>query len=120
MAHSNHHHILVAVAVAAFLAVGEASGIVGFNLHHRSSPAVRRWAEARGHPLAARWPAHGSPEYYSAASRHDRALHARRGLAGGAAAAGPLAFADGNDTYRINSLGLYVPSSVHRFRSKLG
>ncbi|KAL6603321.1 hypothetical protein ACP70R_043682 [Stipagrostis hirtigluma subsp. patula] len=106
MAHSNHHHryvlVAVAVAVAAFLALGEASG-VGFDLHHRSSQVVRRWAEARGHRrVGAPWPAHGSPEYYSALSRHDRALLARRGLAG---ADGLLTFADGNDTYRLSDLG---------------
>ncbi|OEL32054.1 hypothetical protein BAE44_0006927 [Dichanthelium oligosanthes] len=58
MAHSNHYRqdLFVAVAVAtvaAFLAVGEAS-CVGFDLHHRSSPVVRRWAEARGHPPSPR------------------------------------------------------------------
>nr|CAB3471450.1 unnamed protein product [Digitaria exilis] len=99
--HSNHRDLLVAVAVvSAFLAVGDVSGVV-FDLHHRSSPVVRRWAEARGHPaLAAEWPPQGSPEYYSKLSGHDRALHARRGLA---AADGLLTFADGNET--IQSLG---------------
>ncbi|CAN6220058.1 unnamed protein product [Urochloa humidicola] len=105
--HSRHDLFLVAfaVVVAACLAVGEAS-CVGFDLHHRSSPVVRRWAEARGHhALAAEWPAKGSPEYYSALSRHDRALLARRGLAGGAADGGGLTFADGNDTFTSSDLG---------------
>ncbi|CAL4966366.1 unnamed protein product [Urochloa decumbens] len=112
MARSTHHYLFaVAVAVAACLAVGEAS-CVGFDLHHRSSPVVRRWAAARGHhALAAEWPAKGSPEYYSALSRHDRALLARRGLAG---ADGLLTFADGNDTYRLSDLGFlhYAEVSV--------
>ncbi|CAD6338295.1 unnamed protein product [Miscanthus lutarioriparius] len=104
---SNHRcqDLLVAVTVvAAFLvAAGDASS-VGFDLHHRFSPVVRRWAEAGGHPFAAQeWPAQGSPEYYSALSRHDRALLARRALAGGAD--GLLTFAAGNDTVQyIGSL----------------
>ncbi|XP_062178979.1 aspartyl protease family protein 1-like [Phragmites australis] len=111
MARFNHHVlVLVLVAVAASLVAAEASG-VGFNLHHRSSEVVRRWAEARGHPLGAPRPAHGSPGYYSALTHHDRALLARRGLAG---ADGLLTFADGNDTYRFASLGFlyYAELSV--------
>ncbi|XP_066371449.1 aspartyl protease family protein 1-like, partial [Miscanthus floridulus] len=90
--------------VTAFLvAAGDASS-VGFDLHHRFSPVVRQWAEARGHPFAAQeWPARGSPEYYSALSRQDRAHLARRALAGGAD--GLLTFAAGNDTVQyIGSL----------------
>ncbi|CAN6206663.1 unnamed protein product [Urochloa humidicola] len=94
----------IAVVAACLAAVGDAS-CVGFDLHHRSSPVVRRWAEARGHhALAAEWPAKGSPEYYSALSRHDRALLARRGLAGAGAADGLLTFADGNDTSDLGFL----------------
>jgi hypothetical protein len=103
--HYRYNHDLFfafAVAVAVLVAVGEAS-CVGFDLHHRSSPVVRRWAEARGHPaLTAELPPKGSPEYYSELSRHDRALLARRSLAG--AADGLLTFADGNHTFR--GLGL--------------
>ncbi|KAL6873932.1 hypothetical protein ACP4OV_014014 [Aristida adscensionis] len=117
MAHSNHHRrvhaLFAAVAVAAFLAAGEASGSggVGFDLHHRSSPVVRRWAAARGRAAGEPWPAHGSPEYYSALSRHDRALLARRGLAG-AVPDGLLAFAGGNATYRLNDLGFLYYAEV--------
>ncbi|KAJ1260782.1 hypothetical protein BS78_10G258300 [Paspalum vaginatum] len=94
--------LLAAAAVVAFLAVAEASTL-GFDLHHRFSPTVRKWAEARGHKAAeAEWPAQGSPEYYSALSRHDRARLARRGLAG---ADGLLTFADGNETLMSPSLG---------------
>jgi len=91
---SNRYRQDLFVAVAACLAVGEAASFVGFDLHHRTSPVVRRWAEARGHhALAAEWPAKGSPEYYSELSRHDRA---RRGLAG--AGDQLLTFGDGNAT----------------------
>ncbi|KAJ1261751.1 hypothetical protein BS78_09G055200 [Paspalum vaginatum] len=110
MAHC--HDLLVAVAVvAAFLAVAEASTSVGFDLHHRFSPVIRRWAEARGHTVP-QWPAEGSPEYYSELSRHDRAHHARRGLAG-AAADRLLAFAaGGNLTYQYLGALYYAYVSV--------
>ena len=76
------------------------------DIHHRFSPVVRQWAEARGHPFAAQeWPARGSPEYYSALSRQDRAHLARRALAGGAD--GLLTFAAGNDT--VQYIGSCVP-----------
>nr|ACG28820.1 aspartic-type endopeptidase/ pepsin A [Zea mays] len=109
MAHARYSHrrtgLLLAVAVAvvvvaSLVAAADASSF-GFDLHHRFSPVVRRWAEARGGPLAAdRWPARGTPEYYSALSRHDRA---RRALAGGADD-GLLTFAAGNDTYQSGTL----------------
>uniref|UniRef100_A0ACD5Y978 Uncharacterized protein n=1 Tax=Avena sativa TaxID=4498 RepID=A0ACD5Y978_AVESA len=105
---------LVAVAFATVLAApGEASG-VGFDLHHRSSPVVKRWAEARGHPAAAWWAdAQGSPEYYSALSRHDRVHLARRGLAeGDANGKGLLTFADGNITYRLDGSLHYAEVAV--------
>lgn len=104
--------VAVAVAVAAALAAaGEASGI-GFDLHHRSSPVVRRWAEARGHPGAAWWAeAEGSPEYYAALSRHDRAHLARRGLAEGDGK-GLLTFASGNLTFRLEGSLHYAEVAV--------
>jgi hypothetical protein len=83
------------------MAAVEVSGL-GFDLHHRYSPIVQRWAEERGH-AGVSWPAGaeviGSPEYYSALSRHDHALFARRGLAQGD---GLVTFADGNITLRLD------------------
>jgi hypothetical protein len=115
---SNHRctGLLVAVAIVAtfLVAAGDASS-VGFDLHHRFSPVVRRWAEARGHPFAAQdWPSRGSPEYYSALSRHDRAILARRALAGGAD--GLLTFAAGNET--VQYIGSCVPLVVFFPQSK--
>ena len=110
MARSTTTACLLLVAVATVLAaLGEASGI-GFDLHHRSSSVVKRWAEARGHPAAA-WldAAQGSPEYYSALSHHDRAHLARRGLAENGK--GLLTFADGNITHRLD--GSYAHRPCH-------
>ncbi|GJM97424.1 hypothetical protein PR202_ga14351 [Eleusine coracana subsp. coracana] len=101
---------VIAVCVMAFLVSGgEASGI-GFDLHHKSSPVVRQWAEARGHPLAGvQWPAQGTPEYYSELSRHDRAHLARRGLAG---ADGVVTFDSGNATIQLGELGFLYYAAV--------
>uniref|UniRef100_A0A453T9B0 Peptidase A1 domain-containing protein n=2 Tax=Aegilops tauschii subsp. strangulata TaxID=200361 RepID=A0A453T9B0_AEGTS len=107
--------VAVAMAVAAALAAaGEASSGIGFDLHHRSSPVVRRWAEARGHPGAAWWAeAEGTPEYYAALSRHDRAHLARRGLAEeGDGKKGLLTFASGNLTFRLDGSLHYAEVAV--------
>ncbi|CAD6337859.1 unnamed protein product [Miscanthus lutarioriparius] len=105
MAHCN---LLVAiVAVVLLVAVGtKASGGIGFNLHHRFSPVVRQWMEARGHAPGSSWlpedAPKGSREYYSALLRLDRALLAtRRGLAN-ADGQSTLIFADGNATRRLD------------------
>ncbi|CAN6374238.1 unnamed protein product [Urochloa humidicola] len=104
MAHSTQYsNLLVAIAAIVFLAVGtEASGI-GFDLHHRFSPVVREWAEKRAAHAPGSWlpeeaPQQGSLEYYSALSRHDRALFARRSLAN-AGSQSTYTFADGNVTF---------------------
>ncbi|KAF7098827.1 hypothetical protein CFC21_100541 [Triticum aestivum] len=102
--------VAMAVAVVAELAAaGEASSGIGFDLHHRSSPVVRRWAEARGHAWWAE--AEGTPEYYAALSRHDRAHLARRGLAEGDAK-GLLNFASGNLTFRLEGSLHYAEVAV--------
>lgn len=94
--------ILLFLLAAAVLVAGDGGG-VGFDLHHRFSPVVKRWAESRGRPAAAAWWPEGSPEYYSALSAHDRA---RRVLAGGKGES-LLSFADGNSTTR--HAGSYAP-----------
>ncbi|KAF0902140.1 hypothetical protein E2562_014393 [Oryza meyeriana var. granulata] len=112
---SNHSYraltFAVAVAVAAFLAAaGEVSGL-GFDIHHRYSPVVQRWAEERGH-AGMLWPADeviGSPEYYSTLSRHDHALFERRRLAQGDDL---LTFADGNITLRLDGSLHYAEVAV--------
>uniref|UniRef100_A0ACD5VUL0 Uncharacterized protein n=1 Tax=Avena sativa TaxID=4498 RepID=A0ACD5VUL0_AVESA len=115
MAHSIHYGILLfsAAVLAALLAAGEADSI-GFSLHHRSSPVVRRWADARGHAPDTWWPeaaAEGTSEYYSALSRNDRALFARRGLASGNdQGQGQLAF--GNATFQLEGYLHYAEVAV--------
>uniref|UniRef100_A0A0D9WU78 Peptidase A1 domain-containing protein n=1 Tax=Leersia perrieri TaxID=77586 RepID=A0A0D9WU78_9ORYZ len=114
------HSFLLAVA-AAFLAVaiitGDEVSVSGLSLdiHHRYSPVVQRWAEARGH-AGISWPAAAgdgqlvlrSPEYYSTLSLHDHALFSRRGLA----QSDPLTFADGNATFQLVGSLHYAAVSV--------
>jgi len=72
---------------------------LSLDVHHRYSATVREWAGHRAPPA-------GTAEYYAALARHDLR---RRSLAAGPAPAsggGEVAFADGNDTYRLNELGL--------------
>ncbi|KAL6846679.1 hypothetical protein ACP4OV_024127 [Aristida adscensionis] len=85
------------VLVAAVAATAEA---LSLDVHHRYSAAVRGWAEAAGHPARGA-PAAGTAEYYAALAGHDLR---RRSLAA-AGGGGEVAFADGNDTYRLNDFG---------------
>jgi hypothetical protein len=94
--------LLLVLAVAA--ARAEA---LSLDVHHRYSATVRGWAEAAGHP-GHRAPAAGTAEYYAALAGHDlrRRSLAAANAAPAPGAGGPLAFADGNETYRISDFGL--------------
>jgi hypothetical protein len=85
--------LLRALLVAALVAA--AAEALSLDVHHRYSAAVR---ERTGHSA----PASGTAEYYAALAGHDLR---RRSLAS-AGAGGEVTFADGNDTYRLNKLGL--------------
>uniref|UniRef100_A0ACD5YD47 Uncharacterized protein n=1 Tax=Avena sativa TaxID=4498 RepID=A0ACD5YD47_AVESA len=96
---------LLLLAVAAVAGAAEA---LSLDVHHRYSATVRDWAEAAGHP-GHRAPQAGTAEYYAALAGHDLR---RRSLASSPpapaaapAAGGPLAFADGNETFRISDFG---------------
>ncbi|CAD6223985.1 unnamed protein product [Miscanthus lutarioriparius] len=90
---------LLAAAVAAYTAAAVVPAeALSLDVHHRYSATVREWAGHRAPPA-------GTAEYYAALARHDLR---RRSLAAGPAPAsggGEVAFADGNDTYRLNELG---------------
>ncbi|KAJ1290636.1 hypothetical protein BS78_02G259800 [Paspalum vaginatum] len=88
---------LAAVAVAASAPAADA---LSLDVHHRYSAAVRAWAGA-GH----RAPPRGTPEYYAALAGHDLRRRSLAAAAAGGGGGGEVAFADGNDTYRINDLG---------------
>ncbi|CAN6225302.1 unnamed protein product [Urochloa humidicola] len=80
-----------AVLIAAVTA--SAAESLSLDVHHRYSATVREWAGHHSGPPA------GTAEYYAALAGHDLR---RRSLA---SAEGEVAFADGNDTYRLNDFG---------------
>lgn len=79
--------------------------IFSFKMHHRFSEPVQKWSEAAGQFSSAHnLPKKGTFEYYAQLADRDRLLRGRKL----SEADGPLAFSDGNSTYQISSLGLYV------------
>ncbi|KAM3259411.1 hypothetical protein ACQJBY_050938 [Aegilops geniculata] len=89
--------LLLAVAIAA------GAEALSLDVHHRYSATVRGWAGLRTGP------APGTAEYFAALAGHDdlrrRSLSLATAVAPAPGAGGPLAFADGNDTYRLNAFG---------------
>jgi hypothetical protein len=82
-----------------------ARSIFTFKMHHRFSEPVKNWSQSSGMLSPAHhWPKKGTVEYYAELAYRDRLLHGRK-LSD---SEGTLAFSDGNSTFRINSLGLYV------------
>lgn len=77
-----------------------------FDLHHRFSDPVKRWASERSGAgfLSEDWPEKGTVDYYAALVHHDRVLRGR-GLA--EEEDQTLTFSDGNETLRVSTLGLY-------------
>lgn len=79
--------------------------IFTFKMHHRFSDSLKNWSHsAYNHFPLGNWLSKGSFEYYAELAHRDQILRGRK-LANVDA---PLAFSDGNSTFRISSLGLYV------------
>ncbi|KAA8532016.1 hypothetical protein F0562_006842 [Nyssa sinensis] len=72
-------------------------GTFGFDIHHRYSDPVKGILDLDGLPEK------GSLEYYTAMAHRDRLIRGRR-LADTVGST-PLTFANGNETYRLSSLG---------------
>ena len=79
-------------------------GTFGFEIHHRFSDPVKGILGVDGLPEK------GSADYYVAMAHRDRIIRGRH-LAS-INDQSPLVFAGGNDTYRIDTLGLYDPYST--------
>ncbi|POO00801.1 Aspartic peptidase [Trema orientale] len=93
-----------------FLICGSSHGrIFSFKMHHRFSDPVKKWSEVAGKLSPP--PERGTFEYYAELADRDRLLRGRK-LSG---TDGPLAFSEGNSTFRINSLGF-----LHYTTVKLG
>ncbi|CAN1757710.1 Aspartyl protease family protein 1 [Linum perenne] len=84
--------------------------IFSFEMHHRYSDTYKNWS-TRGkkslHFPPQKWPEEGSFEYYAALARRDHFLRGRR-----LSDDSPLAFADGNSTFRLSSLGFLHYTTV--------
>ena len=79
--------------------------IFSFKMHHRFSEPVKKWSLATGKISPAdNLPEKGSFEYYAELADRDRFLRGRKLSEFDA----PLSFSDGNSTFKISSLGLYV------------
>ncbi|RWR90699.1 aspartyl protease family protein 1-like protein [Cinnamomum micranthum f. kanehirae] len=88
-----------------------ATGNFRFDLHHRFSDPVKRWAAERsGAGLRPEeWPEKGTVDYYAALVDHDRVLRGR-GLA--EEVDQTLAFSEGNVTFRLSTLGFLHYATV--------
>jgi hypothetical protein len=82
-------------------------------MHHRYSEPVKKWSHSASPSPSHRWPEKGTVEYYAELADRDRFLRGRRLSQFDAG----LAFSDGNSTFRISSLGLYVTISFFLFLS---
>ncbi|KAK4773941.1 hypothetical protein SAY87_028960 [Trapa incisa] len=94
-------------------AVGSsAGGKFSFSMHHRYSQPVKGMLPSGldGLPL----PEEGTVDYYRAMVHRDWEVHPGRRLSsrGGDGDGPPLTFANGNDTYRISSLGFLQYANV--------
>lgn len=80
-------------------------------MHHRFSEPVKKWSETTSGKFSAvdAWPEKGSFEYYAGLADRDRFFRGRK-LSGKDDA--PLAFSDGNSTFRISSLGFLHYTTV--------
>ncbi|XVF62229.1 hypothetical protein PTKIN_Ptkin08bG0200600 [Pterospermum kingtungense] len=79
-------------------------GTFGFNMHHRYSDPVK------GILAVDELPVKGSPEYYSAMVHRDKVIKGRRLATANDQT--PVTFLDGNETYRLNSLGFLHYANV--------
>lgn len=82
---------------------------LGFDIHHRFSSRVRMWLQSeswiKGRSDHRNWPEKGSLEYYALLAGHD--CGRRR-----AAVDSALTFSDGNETFRLNTLGFLYYADV--------
>lgn len=103
MASSSYYYSSVSSLLLILLASASCCygfGTFGYNIHHRYSDPVK------GILAVDDLPEKGSYAYYSALAHRDRFFRGR-GLATTNDQI-PLTFNYGNDTYRLNALGLYV------------
>lgn len=80
-------------------------------MHHRFSDQLKNWSGVSGKlSLPDSWPAKGSIEYYAQLAFRDRFFRGQRQRL--SEFDGPLAFSDGNTSFRISSLGFLHYTTV--------
>ncbi|KAF2306300.1 hypothetical protein GH714_016354 [Hevea brasiliensis] len=78
-------------------------------MHHRFSDSFKNWADSsNNHFPVGKWPSKASFEYYAELAHRDQILRGRK-LSNLDA---PLAFSDGNSTFKISSLGFLHYTTV--------
>ncbi|XP_050229854.1 aspartyl protease family protein 1-like isoform X2 [Mercurialis annua] len=80
-------------------------GTFGYDIHHRYSDPVK------GMLSVDELPEKGSPHYYATMAHRDRLIHGRK-LASDLNSTTPLTFFDGNQTFRLSSLGFLHYANV--------
>ncbi|KAI4327780.1 hypothetical protein L6164_020203 [Bauhinia variegata] len=101
--------VLILLFVSGFCACCNAR-IFTFTMHHRFSEPVKKWSETSAGKLypVDHWPEKGSYEYYAELADRDRVFRGRKL----SEIDDPLAFSDGNSTFRISSLGFLHYTTV--------
>ncbi|KAL4290495.1 hypothetical protein GQ457_14G007780 [Hibiscus cannabinus] len=79
-------------------------GTFGFDIHHRYSDPVKEFLAVDELPVK------GSPEYYTAMVHRDSIIKGRHLATANDQT--PVTFLDGNETYRLNSLGFLHYANV--------
>lgn len=92
---AKNHFLMIMIAVILSWKSVEAFGTFGYDIHHRYSDSIKGILDFDGLPEK------GSYDYYTAMAHRDSVAR-RRHLADDTA---PLSFAQGNETYRLRSLG---------------
>ncbi|XP_010531119.1 PREDICTED: aspartyl protease family protein 1 [Tarenaya hassleriana] len=101
--------ILFLIPISTLLSSGSCHGrIFSFEMHHRFSDTVKRWADSTG--KLASFPPKGSFEYYDVLALRDRLIRGRR--LSETDSSSSLTFSDGNSTFRISSLGFLHYTTV--------
>jgi len=103
--------IIIIILIILHLSMCCNAHIFTFTMHHRYSEPVKKWSHSAPSSPSHRWPEKGSVEYYAELADRDRFLRGRRLSQFDAG----LAFSDGNSTFRISSLGLYVTNPFSSF-----
>ncbi|OMO55756.1 Peptidase A1 [Corchorus capsularis] len=101
---SSYSYMLLLVMLGLSAGSCYGSGTFGLDIHHRYSDPVKKILALDELPVK------GSPEYYSAMVHRDKIIKGRRLATANDQT--PVTFLDGNETYRLDSLGFLHYANV--------